>query len=197
MPPLPFAIILIAALAGLLTEKQLVVARPLITAIALSTLLLGGPKLGQSLPQLFSPSTWTGVKVHQTAAAMRNSIGAGMDGQTLVATLAPIYPLEAGFDVYPELASGPFYYRIGDYLSEEDRQRYRVTSPNTVDSLLDRLPPDVILVGHEGALDDPLIDYARARGYNAVKTPIGKDRYGDSTLYLKPARSASTGGTDG
>ena len=197
MPPLPFAIILIAALAGLLTKTQRVAVHPLVMAIALSTLMLGGPKLAQSLPNLLAPSTWTGVKVQQTAVAMRGAIGDRSEGKALVATLAPIYALEAGFDVYPELASGPFYYRIGDYLSEEDRQRYQVTSPSTVDGLLDQQPPVAILVGHEGALDAPLIDYAHARGYVLVDAPIGRDRYGESMLYLKPRVPARTSNVDG
>ncbi len=186
MPPLPFAVILIAALAGMLSETQLVTARPFITAIALSTLLLGGPMLAQSLPKLASPSSWTGNKVHQTALALRHVVESDVDEPKMVATLVPIYPLEAGLDVYPELASGPFYYRIGDYLSNDERESFGVTSPMTVGTLLDERPPAAILVGHEGSLDNPLVSYAEINGYQLTDTPIGRDRYGESSVYLKP-----------
>ncbi len=185
MPPLPFAIMLIAALSGLLTQGQRPAARPFMTAIALSTLLIGGPMLMQDLPKLTSPDLWTGTRIHQTAAALRHQIDDNTDASAPVAALVPIYPLEAGLPVYPELASGPFYYRIGDYLSQEERERFRVTSPNTVGALLDHNPPGAVLVGHQGVLDDPLSAYAQEQGYLRVEAPIGADRYGESRLYLR------------
>ena len=183
MPPLPFAILLIAVLYGRLDSREARTAAPLLTTLALAAVLLGGPRLFADLPALASPERWTPMRVHAVAedigSAMRS---AGVSGP--VATLVPIYALEAGLEIYPELATGPFYYRVGDYLTPEERHAFRVTSPATLATLLAQDPPAAIFTGYEGDLDLPFEHYARANGYEALPATFGEDRYGQGRLLL-------------
>ncbi len=187
MPPIPFAILLIAALYGRLAPDEIRTAMPLLSTIALAAFLVGAPRLFADLPSIASPERWTAFKVH----AVAEDIGAvvadsGENGP--VATLVPIYALEAGLEIYPEFATGPFYYRIGDYLTAEERETFRVASPTTLDALFDRTPPAAILTGYEGKLDLPFDRYGEANSYEALPTVFGKDRYGEGQLWLPKAR---------
>lgn len=189
MPPIPFTILLAVCLLAVMTTEQRLHARPLIAALAAGAFVLGAPQLLQDLPRLAKPSTWTGLQVHDTARRIREHLN--LEGRRpRLATLSPIYAVDAGLDIYPQLASGPFYYRIGDYLTAEQRAAYNITSPSTIGELFDAAPPDAILVGHEGELDDPLEAYALSHGYIKVTEPLGADRYGDSILYVHPASAA-------
>ncbi|WP_026622957.1 hypothetical protein M728_003936 (plasmid) [Ensifer sp. WSM1721] len=191
MPPIPFMILLIVCLLAAMTAEQRQHARPLIVALAVGAFLLGAPQLLQDLPKLARPSTWTGIQVHNTAMRIREHLT--IDARRpRIATLSPSYAIDAGLEIYPQLASGPFFFRIGDYLSAEERAAYNITSPSTIHVLFDAAPPDAILIGHEGEFDEPLKAYALAHGYVRVAEPIGTDRYGDSILYVRPVGSAPT-----
>ena len=187
MPPIPFAILLVVALLAALDGRERLQAQPGIVALALGTLLLGAPQLMQDLPKIASPAAWTGLKVHKTATHLRAVALQGSEVVPRVATLTPIYAIEAGLDVYPELASGPFYYRVGDYLTAEQRQAYGITSPLTIGRLLEKDPPQAVLVGQEGVLDVPLERFAMDNGYRRIPEPLGRNRYGESVLFLRPA----------
>ncbi len=186
MPPIPFAILLLMCLIGAQTDEQRSRSRPILIAVGIASLVAGGPALFADLPRLAKPASWEGMRIHRTAARIHEALDFS-GGKPRVATLAPIYAIEAGADVYPELASGPFYYRIGDYLSADQRRSYRITSPRTIGELLGRQPPDAVLVGHEGVLDEPLERFALAHGYRRVDRSIGHDRYGETRLYVRPS----------
>jgi hypothetical protein len=87
----------------------------------------------------------------------------GSPGKIL--TLSPVYAIESDLPIYPELATGSFVFRIGDRLSQEERERYHATSVSTIGDLLDADPPAAILVGDEGELENPLLDYAQKHNY--------------------------------
>ena len=186
MPPVPFAILLAACLFGGLAPEQQPQAGPVLLAIGLAGLAAGGPALFQDLPKLLRPGGWEGVRIHQTADRIRATLDRS-GRPPLIATLSPVYAVEAGADVYPELASGAFYYRIGDYLTAEQRATYRITSPGTIASLLARRPPDAILIGHEGVLDAPLERFALAHGYVRATHFVGRDRSGETVMYVRRA----------
>lgn len=183
MPPIPFVIVLIAALYGRLDVEEKRTAAPLLATLALAAVVLGVPRLFSDLPKLASVDRWTPIRVHAVAEDIATAVrDRGFEGP--LATLVPIYALEAGLDVYPELATGPFYYRIGDYLDAKEREAYRVTSPSTLDALLDQSPPAAILTGFEGDLDLPLKRYAESRGHETLPTVFGDDRYGQGLLQV-------------
>ena len=97
-----------------------------------------------------------------------------------VATLAPIWPLSAGLEIYPELASGPFLFRVGDEIDAEQLRRRAGISPQRLSELLDARPPDGVLVGFEGSLEDSLGRYAEERGYRPFDA-----RFAGGQLYLR------------
>ncbi len=187
MPPIPFVILLIAALYGRLTVEESRMAAPLLCTLALAAVILGGPRLMSDLRALASSDRWTPFKVHALAEDIGNAVrGSGVSGP--IATLVPIYALEAGLDIYPEFATGPFYYRIGDYLTPEERSAFSVTSPSTLDDLFSENPPAAILTGFEGKLDIPFERYAADKGYDVLPMTFGEDRYGRGRLSLNSPR---------
>ena len=110
-----------------------------------------------------------------------------------VATLAPIYPLEGGLEVYPELATGPFAYRTGDITPPTLAAQYRMTSPTRIGALLASDPPAALLLGFDATLEAPMVAYAEANGYDRVADLGIRDRYGTAVLYLRrPGQAVSS-----
>lgn len=183
--PLPFILLLAACLYGRMPQDR----RRQIIPWALSATLImaaaGMPRLLVRLPQLVTPSRWAGMEVHAAGVELaRLTHGAAAAGP--VATLAPLYPLEGGLPLYPELVTGPLVYRVGDIIPVEDRRYYaRITSPRTVGTMMAARPPAAILVGQEGALDRPLIDYARRNEYRLAAGALVDDRYGRAAVYVR------------
>lgn len=182
--PIAFGILLVALLFGRLPARSKTMTAPLLVGAALGTILVGSPRLLVHLPDLVRPERWTGNRVH----AIGTTVAALTTAQQLgnrIATLAPIYALEGGLTIYPELAGGPFIYRVGDMIPAGDRRYYRLVSPTTLAPVLDAMPPAAILVGMEGALDDPFVAYAKRHGYRRIAEPLLHDRYGSGILYLR------------
>ena len=99
-----------------------------------------------------------------------------------VLTLAPIYPLEARLQTYPEFATGPFAWKSARFVAPERRVRLHLIAPDDLESLLAAKPPGAILTGvEETALEKPLVEYSRAHQFTPVN--LGKER----TLWLPPA----------
>jgi len=122
-----------------------------------------------------APSTWAALQSHALGRLIAERVGGGR-----VLTLAPIAPVEGGAGIYAEFAPGPFAWRSAGLLPRERRRALGlIAAPDLSDYLADR-PPDGILVGYEGDLEDPLADYAMAHGYRAVRLPGGK------TLWVHP-----------
>jgi hypothetical protein len=187
--PIPFLIVLAALLFGRLDPRRRGLAAPLVYAVAGAYLFIGAPRLLLDLPKLAKPERWTGFEVHAAgtdiAAAMTKA------GTGRLATLAPLYALEAGRPVYPELATGPLVYRVGDLLPPQDRKYYRPVSPTTLRPLLESTWPAAVLVGYEGALDTPFETFARQHGYRLVELPSLKTRNGDGRLFVRDVTVAS------
>jgi 4-amino-4-deoxy-L-arabinose transferase-like glycosyltransferase len=184
VPPLPFAIVAIAILYGQLGGDRLAVARPVLIVVGLVLAVVGAPRLLVALPRLLHPAQWSGFVVHRQAETLaRATVG----DERPLATLAPLYPLEAGRPIYPQLAGGFVLYRVGDFLHRTEGRHYRqLASPTTLAPLLAARPPSAILVGTEGALDDPFVAFARTHGYRPGSATITDQRNGALTLYLAP-----------
>lgn len=143
------------------------------------------PRLAEFVPKLAHPAQWTVVQVHRDGLAIAKALAArGVAGK--VATLAPIYPLEAGLSVYPELATGPFAYRADRFVDPKLAKYYRSTSPEKIGALFDKEPPAAMLLGFDPDLERPMLAYARAHAYALVPDVAFKDRYGTARLYVKP-----------
>ena len=186
VPPLPFALVLLVLLAGAQASGERAALIPLFAGIALLALVIDAPRLVERLPMLVRPASWTGTGVH----AISQQVAAAARGRP-VATLSPLYVLDAGGKVYPELAAGPFVYRVADLIPPDHRKHWRLVSPATLAARLDAEPPGAVLVGTEGALDDGLRRYAAARGFRQVALAGAGTRYGALELFVPTSFSSS------
>lgn len=183
--PLVVSPLLIALLYAELNEEEQFSASPALVAASAVILLMGLPQLAQTLPRLVSPQSWTGEKSHEAGVAIAREIAAaGVSGK--VGTLVPIYPLEGGLEVYPELATGQFAYRTAEYMDPSLRRYYRTTSPAEIGQLFSADPPAAILVGFDAKLEEPLVNYAMQNGYRKIDNMDIADRYGTAVLYIRP-----------
>jgi hypothetical protein len=161
-------------------------AQPGLIAASLVILLVGLPQLVQYVPRLAYPSRWTVERVHNAGTKIaQQMLKGGVSGK--IATLAPIYAIEGGLDVYPEFATGQFAYRTAEFADSSLRQYYRTTSPSEVGAFLMADPPAAILVGFEPKLEAPLIKFAEQNGYRRIDNLDITDRYGKAVLYLRPS----------
>ncbi len=183
--PAAFLIVLLLHLAGGQPVDSRRFATPLLIALGIAATAVDAPRLLGGLPALARPAQWTGAGIHRLSTA----IVAAAAGRP-VATLSPLYVLDAGGIIYPELAAGPFVYRVAGLIPAEDKPHYRLASPQTLPAMLDLDPPGAILVGAEGDLDNAFRSYAQSHGYRAVPLPGGNTRYGALTLFAAPPRYA-------
>ncbi len=127
---------------------------------------------------LIQPSRWRPVVAHRAGQALRRVAGGGK-----ILTFAASYPLEGGGAIYPELANGPYAWRVGPYMTPEQRRRLQVLSAEDLEAFLRDDPPAGVLVGFEGDQDKPLIEYARRHGYR--RTAV--EGLPDAALWLPAA----------
>ncbi len=191
--PVPFAILTFAALHGQLRggDRR--------ANLRLSWILVGlcflenGPNLIRRLPALTRPAQFVPMGFHRTALAVQRLVRQSSDTGP-VATLTPIYPLEAGLPIYHELSTGIFLYWIGDRLTEMERRRYVATAPSVIDRMLEERPPRAILVGRYRQEEVPLILYARRHGYQRFDKRVDAD-LANMVLYVRPGDPDAGGGS--
>ncbi len=118
--------------------------------------------------RLLDISRWSSVRVH----AIGLQIG-GLAKPGKILTLSPIYPVEGDLPIYPEFATGPFAWRTGHLLTPDRRAAYGMVTQTELEVLLAQEPPAGVLVGVEGDLEEPLVDYARAHEYRSTQLADG------------------------
>jgi 4-amino-4-deoxy-L-arabinose transferase-like glycosyltransferase len=128
-------------------------------ALAVVALAAAGSGEYRGVRDLAAPSTWVPIVTHRAGVEMEAAVG-----QRRVLTLAPIFPLEGGAEIYPEFSTGPFMWRLGPFLSPEQRHRMAVVSEAELPALLAARPPAAVLLGFEGELEEPLDVMARRHG---------------------------------
>ena len=183
VPPVAFIIVALLVAAGRLNRAERAYAAPLLLAVAILAVAGSVSRLLPELPRLANPAKLAAVRLHRESSDLLQ--GAGLRPGDKVATLAPVYALEAGMAIYPELAAGPFVYRVAPYIPASDRKYYRTTSESGLHAFLDADPPAAVLTGDEGPLDRNFEAWAIARGYRHVSGPKSKDWEG-FRLYLRP-----------
>jgi hypothetical protein len=127
-------------------------------AVLVSTAM--GVRAYDAFPEFFTTKEWRGIRLHRRMALVSAGVPSGK-----VLTLAPIYPLEAGFSIYPSFATGPFAWRISPYLEPAKAARLRIISPTTLEPMLQAAPPIGVFTGFEETGEEPLIEYASRHGY--------------------------------
>ncbi len=108
------------------------------------------------IPKLFKTDNWTALRVHKTSEQISQKV----DKSKPVLTLAPLYALEGGCEIYPQLSAGPFVYRVADLMSDGELKITNTVGPKTLKKLLENIQPSAILTGTESKyfkwLDDSL-----------------------------------------
>jgi hypothetical protein len=180
-PPMPFVVLLFVLLFARLDPALRHRLWPLLATTTVLSLAIIGPRLLLGLPALAEPSHWTGNIMHAQGQRIRAALDAAKTNGR-VATLSPIVALEGGLPLYHEFGSGPFVYRVAEYLPASDRRWFKTTSPRELGSFLDRDPPLAVIVGREPQLDGAFAAYARAHGYRLFDTGDAQ-----TTVYLRPS----------
>jgi hypothetical protein len=181
MPVSFLLLLLIYAIASNSLERPTLYRKLLLIQVLL-TLACNGPFLLTSMSRLTYRDGWSGVYVHDVSMSIKNIVA---DRTTVVnhriATLSPLFVIEANLPIYSELSTGPFLYRVGDLLNPEDRNHYVGTSPKSIADLFGKEAPVAVLVGFERELDRPLVEYAVNNSYVEVHVP----EFGGK-LYIRP-----------
>ncbi|MDB5319757.1 MAG: hypothetical protein JWN40_1388 [Phycisphaerales bacterium] len=161
--PLPFAILLILFIAAPTEHGQMLPAigrlhrRLVYFGIAATAIGLVGYEQVRHPADL---AQWTPLDVHRIGQSLFRDCASQR-----ILTLAPIFPLEGGADIYEALATGPFAMRAGARLNESNERLYKLMDEDDLPELFDRHPPAGVLTGLERGQDDPIAIIARNHGY--------------------------------
>jgi hypothetical protein len=105
-----------------------------------------------------------------------------------IATLMPIYPIEAGFGIHPELASVPFFFRTNDDILDDDLERLIGLGPSTVEDWLHENGVRAVLTGYDPWLEEGFRSYAATRKMACFRLDLrGAYRTNRGYLYVDPA----------
>ena len=106
---------------------------------------------------LFYPEGWVPIQLHKIS----QDIAEKTQAPKKILTLAPLFALEGGCEIYTELSCGPIVYRIGDRLSAWNREITRTVGPKGLAELVEKEPPSAVIVNVEMKfLEDDLIKMA-------------------------------------
>ena len=94
------------------------------------------------IPLIFRPQIWIPMKVHHIS----EEVAQKTKEPKLIVTLAPLYALESGCEIYPELASGWDGCKISSALSDSKREITNTLSPKTFRKMLEERPPSSIVI---------------------------------------------------
>lgn len=118
---------------------------------------------------LMQPSQWYPEKVHRRSQSIARLTEGGR-----ILTLAPIYALEGGAAIYPELVTGPMAWRVAPLLSPAERARFGFLDAAGLEALLAQRPPRGVLTDFEeddAELEQVFVDYARKHAFTPVPLP--------------------------
>ena len=142
-----------------------------------------GTSLFKHVSQLPQPGKWSCINVHRVAQQIKNSIGT-VDQNQKIATIDPLYALEAGFPIYKELSTGPFIFRLGDLLPETIIKKYSYVSSQNIYDLFEKDPPKAILIDKaKENLYKSFIKYAEEKNYERSQEDFDR-----MILYVNPEK---------
>jgi hypothetical protein len=184
--PVPFWVITFAFPLAFITKLMAaggmrLAHRAAIVILILSTLVavFSSPPVLRRIALLARCDDWTVMKLHKVSGNISERI---RDPQ-LVLTTAPLYALEGGCNIYPELSAGVIIYRIADAMSREDRLVTNTVGPNGIAHLLEESPPAAVLLGVEKGR----MSYLEEPFREAIGPEWQTVSYeNDLTLYYKP-----------
>jgi hypothetical protein len=100
------------------------------------------PYILQRASIIFRPQTWIPMKVHQIS----EEVAQKCKEPKLIVTFAPLYALESGCDIYPELSSGWDGCKIASALSDSKREVTNTLSPKAFKKMLKEKPPSGLVI---------------------------------------------------
>ena len=172
-PLWPLAILALVLLLGTTQRGGRTLIMLLLVAGGLAATLSRSPYQA-GLEIVFSPREWYPNKLHARGQWVRTLVDVEDGPAKRVLTVAPIIPAEGGVALYPELATGPFAWRVAPLLSDEERRRYHLFTPDELMAQLTVTPPRALLVGLENDdvdLEATLVDWAQRQGYVPLALP--------------------------
>ena len=98
--------------------------------------------LVQMTARVFRPQNWVPIKMHQISKDVAQKI----KEPKLIVTLAPLYALESGCDIYPELSAGWDGCKIASILPASKREITNTLSPKALKKLIEQRPPSGIIL---------------------------------------------------
>ncbi len=125
-------------------NKRFKLARMLMIACA-ATAMVSLPLSLQRVPKLFDLQNWTPLRLHRIS----EDIAQKTESPKLILTLAPLYALEGGCDIYDEFSSGPFVYRVAEDLSPSERRLVHTVGPEELEELIAKSQPSAMILGVE------------------------------------------------
>ncbi|UCE98640.1 MAG: hypothetical protein JSV82_05470 [Planctomycetota bacterium] len=120
------------------------IARCLVIACAIIAVIFR-PVVLQRIPKLFRLQNWVPLRLHRIS----EDIATKTKEPKLILTMAPLYALEGGCDIYTEFSAGPFVYRVADRLSVWNREITHAVGPKTLEGLIKKSPPSALVIGVE------------------------------------------------
>ncbi|MFQ6034881.1 MAG: hypothetical protein ACE5NM_03410 [Sedimentisphaerales bacterium] len=128
-----------------------------LVVICLIIAVLSNPVVMYRTPMLLVPESWVPISLHNIS----EEIGQKTRKPKLVLTLAPLFALEGGCDIYTELSAGAIVYRVADRLSSSNRDITHTVGPRTLKKLIKESPPLAVILGVEmDFLEEPLFQAA-------------------------------------
>ena len=88
------------------------------------------------------PQNWIPMKVHSIAL----EIAGKTTSPKPAATLAPLYAIEGGRNIYPELSAGPFAYKVVAALSHNELDATHTITPKQLKQQLHENPPSIVIL---------------------------------------------------
>jgi hypothetical protein len=108
-------------------------------------------------------------------ARIRESLRAPLceeDREVRVATVLNVYAIDAGFNIFPELAAAPFFFRVNDIYPAERLRVLNGLAPEEVYDWLEANDVKAILTRSQIASEKQFADYAEDHGFEAVEIDL-------------------------
>ena len=125
-------------------DKQFKIAA-VVVSVCVFVAVLSYPVVLYRTAVLFCPEGWVPIQVHKIS----QDIAEKTQEPKKILTLAPLFALEGGCDIYTELSCGSIVYRIGDRLSAWNRDIAHTVGSRTLAELLEKEPPSAVIVNVE------------------------------------------------
>lgn len=103
------------------------------------------PVVLKRIPKLFDANSWVPLELHNTSL----DIAERTESPGPILTLAPLFAIEGGCDIYTEFSAGPFAYRVADRLSPANRAVTHTVGPESLEKLIKTTNPSAVLLGQE------------------------------------------------